>query len=163
MDPQWLLPFPPLLLYFRAHMVLGSPPKRWQACRTLGVGNSFIHSCPSNGPRQSRPRDEHMDEIYFPRHPRQHDHMARLHRRLRHRRSQTRLLNRIRRCHSSPLLFSHLLPYGRRATRHLPPPRLRMEIRETHVPPPNLSSCPRDPEIQHSRLPAQNGAIPKGD
>ena len=37
-----------------------------------------------------------------------------------------------------------------------------MEVRETDVSTPNISPCARDPEIQHTGLQTEDGAIPKG-
>lgn len=88
--------------------------------------------------------------------------MVSIYRCLRNGRPQTRLLHGIRWCNPTTLHFSCLLPDGGGVTGDLSPPRLCVEVRETHVPATNLPSCARDPEVQHPRLQTQNGAIPKG-
>ena len=163
MDPQWVLSFSSRILHIRAHLVLGSSPKRRKDSRPLGLGDRSIHGSPRNCPRKSGTDYEYLDEIYFPCYPWEHGHLVGIYRCLRNSRPQTRLFYRIRWCDPTTLHFSCLLPDGGGVARNLPPARLCVEVRETHVPAPNLPSRARDPEVQHPGLQAQNGAIPEGN
>ena len=144
-------------------MVLGSPPKRREDSRSLGLGDRSIHGGPCNCPRKSGSDHEYLDEVYFPRNSWEHGHLVSIYRCLRNGRPQPRLFHGIRWCSPTTLYLSCLLPDGGRVTYYLPPPRLCVEVCEAHVPASNLSSRARDPEVQHPGLQAENGAIPEGN
>lgn len=127
------------------------------------MGDRSIHRGPCNGPRQSCPDHEHMDQIHLPGHPWEHGDLVSFHRCLCHRGSQTWILDGIRWCCSTAIRIARLLPHGPGAARNLSSSRLCVEVREADVSTSNIPSCARDPEIQYPGLQAENGAIPKSD
>ena len=142
-------------------MVLGPTSERRKDCWSLGLGNRTVHGGARRCLGQGSISDQCLDQMDLPCHSRKYGGVAHLHSNICNRRTATPLLDRVRWSCPTPLPVTSLLPHGGRHSAAVSVKRHCVEVCQAHVQAASISPRAGDSKIQHTRLSATDGAVPK--